>query len=185
MPKTAQQKALDKIAKEIETCPVCSTAGQGKLVPGAGSSDADIVFVGEAPGKKEIITGEPFIGPAGKILTQLVESMGLSRDDVFITSAVKYLPKNYVTPKPYDIEHGRTHLFKQLKTIQPKVIILLGNVAAIAVLGEKFAIAKDHGSFIERDGLTYFLSYHPAAPLYSPKLRAILFEDFKKLKKIV
>lgn len=183
MEKSTKEKQLALIAKEIENCPVCSKSGKGKLVAGAGSADADIVFVGEAPGKNEVITGQPFIGRAGKVLDELLNSIKLSREDIFITSAVKYLPKNYVTPKPFDIEHGRKHLLKQLKVIEPKVIIILGNTAAESVLGERFSIAKEHGTFIERDGLLYFLSYHPAAPLYSPKLREVIKKDFKKLKK--
>jgi DNA polymerase len=111
-----------------------------------------------------------------------MEVAELKDDEVFITSAVKYLPKGYITPKPRDIEHGRTHLFEQLNAIVPKFVVLLGNVAAIAVLGEKFSIAKVHGTFIDRGGVTYFLSYHPAAPLYAPKLLAELKDDFIKLK---
>ncbi len=183
MPKNSQQKQLEQIAAEIAKCAVCSTAGKGKLVPGEGSSNADVIFVGEAPGKQEVITGRPFIGRAGKVLRELIASMGLATEDVFITSAVKYLPKNYVTPKQFDIEHGRTHLYKQLKVIKPKVIVLLGNVAAQSVLNQKFYIAKQHGEFISQDGLLYFISYHPAAPLYSPKLREVIFKDFKKLKR--
>jgi DNA polymerase len=94
------------------------------------------------------------------------------------------LPK-YVTPKPSDIEHGRKHLFAQLDIIQPKVIVLMGNTAAIAVLQEKFLIAQEHGKIIKRDGKTYFLSYHPAAPLYSPRLREVIKKDFMELKKII
>lgn len=183
MAKTKQQLALDRLDKEIEFCPICSKSGLGKLVPGEGNANADIVFVGEAPGKEEIKTGRPFVGRAGKVLRSLIGSIGLEAEDVFITSAVKYLPKNYVTPKPSDIEHGRKHLFKQLDIIKPKVIVLLGNIAAQSVLHEKFSIAQDHGKFIKRSGLTYFLSYHPAAPLYSPKLREVITKDFKKLKR--
>lgn len=174
---------LAKIAKEIERCPICSTSGLGKLVPGEGSNNADLVFIGEAPGKTEIQTGRPFVGRAGKLLRSLLDQVGIKHEDVFITSAVKYLPKNYITPKPKDIEHGRIHLFKQLAVIKPKVVVLLGNVAAQAVLHEKFSIAQDHGKLIKRDDMTYFLSYHPAAPLYSPKLREVITKDFKTLKK--
>lgn len=178
-----KEKQLLKITQEIESCVVCSKSGKGRLVPGEGSSNAEIVLVGEAPGKKEIDTGLPFVGRAGKVLRSLLEQINLKAEDVFITSAVKYLPKNYVTPKNKDIIHGRIHLFKQLEVIKPKVIVLLGSIAAQAVLDEKFSIAHDHGTFIKKDGLIYFLSYHPAAPLYSPKLLPIITKDFKKLKK--
>ncbi len=176
---------LSSVTQQILLCPVCNKLGKGRLVPGDGSAKAKIVFVGEAPGKNEIITGLPFVGRAGKLLDSLLATIKLDRKDIFITSAVKYLPKNYITPKPKDIEHGRTHLFKQLDVIEPKVIVLLGNIAAQAVLGEKFSIVKEHGTLIKRNNLIYFLSYHPAAPLYSPKLREIIAKDFKKLKKYV
>jgi DNA polymerase len=183
--KIDKQTSLDKVTKEIITCPICIKAGKGLLVPGDGNANAKVVFVGEAPGKNEIIAGLPFVGRAGKLLDSLLATIKLDRKDIFITSAVKYLPKNYITPKPKDIEHGRTHLFKQLDIIKPNVIVLLGNIAAQAVLGEKFSIAQEHGTFIKRNNLIYFLSYHPAAPLYSPKLREVITKDFKKLKKYV
>ncbi len=180
-----KQNSLQTITTEILACPICIKAGKSKLVPGEGSANAKIVFVGEAPGKNEVITGLPFIGQAGKLLDSLLATIKLDRKDIFITSAVKYLPKKYITPKPKDIEHGRIHLFKQLDVIQPKVIVLLGNIAAQAVLGEKFSIAEQHGTFIKSNNLIYFLSYHPAAPLYSPKLREVITKDFKELKKYV
>ncbi len=176
---------LLKINRQILKCPVCLKSAKGLLVPGEGSPSAKIVLVGEAPGKNEAISGKPFIGRAGKLLDSLLDAIKLDRRDIFITSAVKYLPKTYITPKPADIEHGRIHLFNQLEAIKPKVIVLLGNTAAVAVLHQKFSIAEDHGKFIKRDGLIYFLSYHPAAPLYSPKLREVIEKDFKKLQKYI
>lgn len=180
---TIQDRELAQITTGILKCEVCNKLKKGELVPGEGNSNADIVFVGEAPGKEEIKTGRPFIGRAGKLLRELIESIGLKTEDVFITSAVKYLPKTYITPKQTDILHGRTHLFEQLAIIKPKVIVVLGNTAATSLLNIKFAISKKHGTFLKQDNFTYFLSYHPAAPLYSPKLREIIFKDFKKLKR--
>jgi uracil-DNA glycosylase len=182
---TKKDLLLKEVAQEILQCKVCNRLKKGELVPGEGKSNSKIVFVGEAPGKEEIITGRPFVGRAGKVLRELIESVGLKPEDVFITSAVKYLPKTYITPKPEDIEHGRLHLLKQLAVIQPKVVVILGNTAASSLLKEKFSISQTHGTVLERDGYQYFLSYHPAAPLYSPKLREILFEDFKKLKRLI
>lgn len=184
MTRADKQKKLDKIAKQIENCVICKKGKIGKAVPGEGDSNADIVFIGEAPGKKEAATGRPFIGRAGKVLRGLIKGAGLKDEDVFITSPVKYLPV-YVTPKPGDIEHGRTHLLEQFKVIEPKVVVLLGNVAVQALLHEKMAIAKEHGKIIKRDGITYLIAYHPAAPLYNPKVRVELEKDFKKLKKLI
>ncbi len=175
---------LDKIAAQIRACKVCQRGKIGKAVPGEGNANANIVFIGEAPGKKEAETGRPFIGRAGKLLRGLLADIGIADADVYITSPVKYLPK-YITPTDKDIAHGWTHLSKQLDVIEPKVIVLMGNVATLAVLQEKFFIGQDHGKIIKRDGRTYFLSYHPAAPLYSPKLRDVIKKDFLKLKRLI
>jgi uracil-DNA glycosylase len=182
---TKQDKELQKVTESILSCQVCNRNKKGLLVPGEGSSKADIVFVGEAPGKEEIKTGRPFIGRAGKVLRELIASVGLTPEDVFITSAVKYLPKTYITPKPIDIAHGQKHLLAQLEVIKPKVIVILGNTSALSLLHEKFAISQAHGKVIKQKDLNYFISYHPAAPLYSPKLREVIFKDFKKLKRLI
>ncbi len=183
---STKQKAaeLQAIAEQIAKCRICKKDKIGVAVPGEGNPNADIVFIGEAPGKQEAKTGRPFIGPAGKMLRGLLAAIKLRDEDVFITSPVKYLPV-YVTPKEFDIKHGRIHLFKQLGIIKPKIIVLMGNTACMAVLGEKFPIAKVHGTIIQRERKSYFISYHPAAPLYSPSLRPVLKKDFFKLKKLI
>jgi uracil-DNA glycosylase len=182
---SSKNKLLKTVEQEILNCRFCNKNKKGMLVPGEGSSEAKIVFIGEAPGKEEILTGKPFIGRAGKILRELIASVGLKAEDVFITSAVKYLPKTYITPKPSDIVHGRTHLEKQLAILKPKVIVVLGNTAAVSLLDRKFSISQVHGTALQENNYLYFLSYHPAAPLYSPKLKEEIFKDFKKLKKII
>ncbi len=179
-----KEKKLAQIAKVISTCAICQHNKSGKAVAGEGNANADIVFLGEAPGKEEAKTGRPFVGRAGKLLRGLLSDIGINPEDVYITSPVKYLP-DYVTPTLEDITHGKTHLEAQLKVIEPKVIVLMGNVAAIAVLGEKIPIAQKHGEIINQNGRHYFLSYHPAAPLYSPKLREVIKKDFVKLKKFL
>lgn len=183
--KSDKDKQLGLVRDEILNCKFCLKRAKGLLVPGEGNSNADVVFVGEAPGKEEIKTGLPFIGRAGKLLRELITSVGITPEEVFITSAVKYLPQTYVTPKPEDIEHGRTHLLEQLKVINPKIIVVLGNTSAQSVLNQKFSISQVHGNVISQNGYTYFISYHPAAPLYSPKLRETIYKDFKKLKRII
>ena len=183
---TAKQKSLDEITADMLESGMCEELAKTatNIVPGEGDPDAAIVFIGEAPGRNEDLTGKPFIGASGKFLTGLLEGISLKREDVFITSAVKYLPE-YVTPSLADIEHGRTHLFAQLDIIQPKIIVLLGNTAAVALLNHKISIAKDHGTIIEQDGRKYLVAYHPAAPLYSPKLRLEIAKDFATLKTLL
>ena len=178
-----KQLALDKIAEQISQCPICKKDKVGIAVPGEGNPDADIVFIGEAPGKQEAATGRPFIGRAGKLLRSLIAEAGLNEKEVFITSPVKYLPI-HVTPTPEEVAHGRIHLMAQFAILEPKIIVLLGRVAALAVLERNILIAKEHGTIIEQDGRKYLLVYHPAAPLYSPKLRTVIHEDFKQLKKL-
>src|SRR6185436_1920234 len=128
MNKKSKQLELDKIAQEIEDCEECKLDKIGLAVPGEGNPDADIVFLGEAPGKKEAESGRPFIGRSGQLLRNLIRETGLKEEAVFITSPVKYLPKRG-TPTTKEIAHGKTHLDEQLMVIDPEIIVLLGSVA--------------------------------------------------------
>lgn len=181
-----KRKALSKIAKEIENCDVCKVGKGGMAVPGEGNPDADVVFIGEAPGKQEAATGRPFIGRSGQLLRSLIRGIGLEEEDVYITSPVKYLPDRG-TPTSQDIAHGRMHLMEQFAIIKPKFVVLLGRVAAEGVLEKKVAVAKEHGQVIEeKDGSKYFLTFHPAAALRFPnKYKPLLQKDFQKLKKLL
>lgn len=174
---------LQKIAQEIEMCSLCKNGTMGKSVPGEGNADAKIVFVGEAPGRTEAATGRPFVGRSGKLLRQAIQKAGLKEEDVFITSAVKYLPLQG-TPSLSQIVHGKEHLFKQLEVIKPKVVVLLGFVAAKAIFGKTIPIAKEHGKIIEKKGIKYFLSYHPAAILRFPKYTKLFEDDFLQLSSL-
>ena len=187
-----KQKALDRVNQEILACTICPIGKSGKPVVGEGNPDADVVFIGEAPGKQEAVTGRPFIGRSGNLLRSLIRDAGLKEEDVYITSPVKYLPNGKDgtpggTPRPADIAHGRIHLMKQLAVIQPKVVVLLGRVAAEGVLERKVAVATQHGEVIEeKNGINYFLTIHPAAALRFPlKYKPSLQEDFKKLRNIL
>lgn len=181
-----KQEELGKIAKEIENCKNCKIGKSGKSVSGEGNPDADVVFIGEAPGRQEAATGRPFIGRSGQLLRSLIREIGLKEEDVFITSPVKYLPDRG-TPTPADIAHGRIHLMKQFDVIKPKVVMLLGRVAAEGVLQEKVAVVSEHGRVIEeKDGIKYFLTIHPAAALRFPdKYKVLLKDDFGKLKRLL
>ena len=178
-----KQKQMDKIALEIENCKVCKVGKSGKAVVGEGSLDAKIVFIGEAPGKNEALIGRPFIGRSGKLLRLMITSIGLLEEDVYITSPVKYLPDRG-TPTSEDIAHGRIHLMKQFEIIKPKLVVLLGRVAAEGVLEKKVFVVKEHGEIIDsKNGVDYFLTLHPAAVLRFPSKYKLEFEkDFKKLK---
>ena len=181
-----KQAALDKIALEIENCNECKLGKNGLAVAGEGNPDADIIFIGEAPGKKEALSGRPFIGRSGQMLRGFIRDIGLDDEkDVFITSPVKYLPDRG-TPTSADIAHGRIHLMAQFEVIQPKFVVLLGRVAAEGVLQSRVQVTKVHGQVVEeRDGIKYFLTYHPAAVLRFPgKFKKLMLEDFQKIKKL-
>jgi uracil-DNA glycosylase family 4 len=181
-----KQEALDEIAKEIEQCAACKQGKIGVAVPGEGNPDANIVFIGEAPGKTEAKTGRPFVGRSGQLLRSLIRDvLGLDdQKDVFITSPVKYLPERG-TPTPADIAHAKTHLDKQLAIIEPEIIVLMGSVAAQGVLGEKIPVKTEHGKVIERNWKKYFITVHPAAGLRFPPLRETFQEDFQKLREVL
>lgn len=182
-----KQQELERIALEIENCDICKKDKIGVAVPGEGNPDADIVFIGEAPGKKEAVEGRPFIGRSGQLLRNMIRSIGLDDEkDVYITSPVKYLPERG-TPSSEEIAHGRTHLTQQFNVIQPRFIVLLGRVAAEGVLNRKVAVVKERGQVIEEiGGVKYFLTYHPAAVLRFPtKFKLGMIEDFKKIKSLL
>lgn len=179
-----KQKNLDKIAKEIDNCEVCKIGKSGKAVPGEGSPNARIVFVGEAPGRIEALTGRPFVGRSGQFLRVLIRKIGLKEDEIFITSPVKYLPDRG-TPSSKDIEHGKSHLIKQLEIINPKIIVLMGSVACYGVLHEKISTVKMHGKVALRNGLIHVITVHPAAANRFPKIREMFEEDFNKLKILI
>lgn len=177
-------KALQRLEQEVKQCKICPLDKTGVLVFGEGNPDAEVMFVGEAPGKQEAKTGRPFIGRSGQLLRKCIREVGLKEEDVYITSPVKYLPLRG-TPTLQDIEHSKIHFVKQLSIINPKIIVLLGNTAAIALLGEKIPIMKRHGEILNKNGHSYFISLHPAAAIRFQKFMSLFTEDFKKIKTLL
>ncbi len=175
---------LEKITKEIERCRVCKEGTSGKSVPGEGNADADVVFIGEAPGKQEAKTGRPFVGRSGQLLRSMIREVGLTEDKVYITSPVKYLPDRG-TPDTKQITHGKTHLFRQLDVINPKILVLLGNTACKAMLNRSVQTLSEHGTVVKEGVRTYFITIHPAAVLRFLKYKNIFIGDFQKLKRII
>ena len=174
---------LHKIASTCVQCPLhqCRT----NVVFGEGPKDADIMLIGEAPGRIEDETGRPFIGMAGKLLSEIIDEAGLNRSDIYITSIVKCRPENNRKPrKPEYSTCINLYLIKQIELINPNIIGLLGNSAIYALIG-KTNIKQIHGNIYEVDGRKYMALFHPAAALYSRVLLPQLKEDMVTLKKAV
>lgn len=189
-----KQKQLDQIAADIVKNNVCPDLAQtaNRLVMGDGNPDADIVFIGEAPGKKEDETGKPFVGAAGKFLDEMLGSINLARKDVFITNIVKYRPPDNRDPLPEEKKEFFPYLINQLAVIEPKVVIPLGRHSMNVFLPD-FKISEVHGRAYRRkliiDGkekkVLFMPLYHPAAALYNGGMRDTLLEDFSAITHLI
>lgn len=179
---TSKQNRLDQIAADIVKGNVCPDLAKTatNLVFGEGSPDAEVAFIGEAPGKQEDLTGRPFIGAAGKFLGEMLESIGLKREDVYITSILKYRPPNNRDPKPQEKEAFMPYLLSQLEVIQPKLIVTLGKHGTNCFLPE-LQISRVHGKPQSWQGRTILPLYHPAAALYNNGMRQTLIDDFANI----
>ena len=172
---------LDLIAekvKECQKCKLCET--RTKAVPGKGNFDAEVIFVGEAPGKNEDIHGEPFVGAAGKRLDMILEDTGINREDVYITNIVKCRPPKNRVPSKQEEEACIEFINQEIEIINPKIICIMGNTAYGTLLNGK-EITKNHGKIVEKDGKKFFITFHPAATIYNQKLVDELKNDFRKL----
>ena len=175
--------ALDIIQDEIKTCRLCKLSeNRNNAVPGEGATEASILFIGEGPGAQEDLQGKPFVGASGKVLKERLESIGMSRKEVYITNIVKCRPPNNRPPKDEEIESCKPYLERQIELIKPKLICILGRTALEVLLNKK-PISKERGNFFEHDGKTFFVTYHPAAVLHNPNLRDILDQDFSTMRK--
>lgn len=185
-----QQRALDALAQEIIHNNVTPElkAGATQLVMGAGNPNADIVFIGEAPGKNEDLQGLPFVGAAGKFLNEMLAAAGMERGDVYITNIVKYRPPNNRDPEPDEKKEFWPYLLKQLEIIDPKVVITLGRHSGGYFIPD-LHISSDHGhprkvKYHNQEFLVIPL-YHPAAALYNGGMRQTLIDDFLKAAQYV
>jgi len=185
---------LDLIAEEVRRCTRCPLhRGRLNAVPGEGSPKTSIMFIGEAPGRMEDIKGRPFVGRAGKLLTALLNSIGIKREEVFITNVVKCRPPDNRDPSEYEIGRCLPYLRRQIQVIKPKLIVALGRHSARTILaeaGRSFrGINRDRGSIksINLYGVdtNLLITYHPAAALYNPSLRNYLEADFKKIRRFI
>jgi uracil-DNA glycosylase len=187
---TARASALRVLGEEASGCTRCRlAAGRTQVVFGAGHPDADLVFVGEAPGFHEDQQGVPFVGQAGKLLDRLLVGVGLARSDVYIANVIKCRPPGNRDPQPDEIETCEGYLFRQIGLIQPKVVATLGNFATKLLSGKPHGITRVHGQEQEvtLGGLRVLLYplYHPAAALYTPAMLKVLESDFARLPELL
>jgi len=186
--------SLEKIYNDVSNCSCCQLcSGRINPVPGIGHPKARIMFIGEGPGKDEDLQGKPFVGAAGRLLTELIGGIGLSRNDVYIANVVKCRPPNNRDPFPEEIEACWPYLVRQIKFIKPDLIVMLGRHSMGKFL-PGLKISEVHGQPKVYKGIwqkkqVYLPLYHPAVALYDPRKKDVLMEDFKKiplvLKKIL
>lgn len=182
----AKARSLKSIAEKVHDCrrcPLFATAING--VPGEGNAKAEVVIVGEAPGANEDETGLPFVGAAGGLLTKILESVKLSREEVFITNVVKHRPPGNRNPTPLEVEACSPYLIRQLELIKPKVIIAFGNFAAQTLLNTKDGIGKLRGTVHTYHGTPLVVTYHPAALLRNPNWKRPTWEDVKLARRVL
>lgn len=178
--------ALDALRAQIGDCHRCPLGEtRTTLVFGVGDPRARLMFIGEAPGRNEDLRGEPFVGAAGKLLDELLASIGLRRAQVYIANVLKCRPPGNRDPLSEEIATCTPYLAEQVRLIAPQVIATLGNFATRYMLDTDRGISQLHGRLFEVDGRRIVPIYHPAAALYSPDKRQVLFEDFLRLKTVL
>jgi uracil-DNA glycosylase family 4 len=188
---TERREALKAVFHDASGCTRCPqlAASRTQVVFGAGNADAEVMFVGEAPGANEDRLGLPFVGQAGKLLDQLLEGIGLARQDVFIANVLKCRPPGNRDPAPAEIEHCRAWLLRQLELIAPVVVCALGNFATKLLRGDPAGITRVHGReeirVLGPRAVRLYPLFHPAAALYTPANVEVLRADFARIPELV
>ncbi|MBR0509959.1 MAG: uracil-DNA glycosylase [Clostridia bacterium] len=167
-----------------ETCTKCPLhETRTNVVFGVGNPDAEILFVGEAPGENEDLSGEPFVGRGGQLLDLYLNGVGLDRkENIYIANILKCRPPKNRDPKPEEIEACLPYLREQFRIMRPKIIVCVGRIAAMTLISPDFRVTKEHGIFFDRKGTLFMGTFHPAALLRNPKYKGDCFEDFLRLQ---
>ena len=184
----SQADALTALRTEIgPSCTRCKlhTLGRRQVVFGVGNPNADLMFVGEAPGADEDIQGEPFVGRAGQLLTKIIEAIGMARQDVYIANVIKCRPPQNRNPEPDEVEKCEPFLFRQIETIKPKVIVALGKFAAQSLLRTADPITRIRGREYKYRDAILMPTYHPAFLLRNPSAKREVWEDMKRVRDIL
>jgi uracil-DNA glycosylase len=179
--------ALAAVRADIGDCTRCKLHAQGRkqIVFGVGNPDADLMFVGEAPGADEDQQGIPFVGRAGQLLTKIIEAIGLSRDDVYIANVIKCRPPGNRNPEPDEVETCEPFLFQQIDLIKPKVIVALGKFGAQTLLRTLDPISRLRGRVYDYRGAKLIPTFHPAYLLRNPSSKREVWEDMKLVKSLL
>jgi len=186
----SKQDQLNALHKAMSECKKCSLRkGCSRVVPGAGSAQAEILFIGEAPGKKEDELGVPFVGAAGKFLDEMLGTIKLKREDIYIANTLKCRPPENRDPLPEEKNICYPWLLEQIKCIQPKLIVTLGKHSMELFLPNQ-KISEIHGKALRREipeigKQIFYTLYHPAAALYNGSMREVLIKDFKRIPKVL
>ena len=180
-------EALTGIREDLGDCTRCKLhkAGRHHIVFGVGNPQADLMFVGEAPGRDEDLQGIPFVGRAGQKLTQIIEAIGLKRDDVYIANVIKCRPPENRNPEPDEVDTCEPFLFRQVDAIRPKVIVALGTFAARSLLKTADSISRLRGRVYDYRGAKLVPTFHPAYLLRNPNCRREVWEDMKKVRALL
>lgn len=185
MPDAAALRGLgmEGLRQAAETCTACPLARtRHSVVFGEGNEDTDLVFVGEAPGQQEDLQGRPFVGAAGQLLDRILEAAGIVRSEVYITNTVMCRPPGNRVPTPEERSACRPFFDAKLRRIGPKIVVLLGATAAQSILGPDIRITRDRGRIVERDGVQYIPTFHPAALLRDPAKKRPVWQDIQKVR---
>jgi DNA polymerase len=179
--------ALAGVRADIGDCTRCKlhTLGRKQIVFGVGNPEADLMFVGEAPGADEDLQGEPFVGRAGQLLTKIIEAIGLTREDVYIANVIKCRPPGNRNPEPDEVEQCEPFLFRQIEIIKPKVIVALGKFAAQTLLRTLDPISRLRGRVYDYRGAKLIPTFHPAYLLRNPSSKREVWEDMKLVRSLL
>jgi uracil-DNA glycosylase family 4 len=170
---------LERVVTACEKCRLSKSRTQ--VVYGVGNPNADLMFIGEAPGRDEDIQGEPFVGRAGQLLTDIIRAMKMTRDDVYIANVIKCRPPENRNPEQDELDACRPHIRRQIEIIQPKVIVTLGRFALQSLTEKAFAISDVRGKWLDHDGIKVMPTYHPAYLLRNPSAKKEVWADMKKV----
>ena len=171
---------LNEGIKDCNKCKLC--AGRKNIVFGVGNKNADVMFIGEGPGADEDIQGEPFVGKAGQLMNKAFEALDIKREEVYIANIVKCRPPQNRNPEPDEANACMDYLRNQVLLIKPKIIVLLGSVALKNILGEEYGITNSRGKWIEKKGIWYLPTFHPAALLRDDSKKIDFWRDLKLIK---